>query len=279
MWAGVNANDANAAIRAWAQTILSQRGKPVNVENQMFRDVDRFASALGEGQIDGASVPSETFLALDPKLRPDHLFLAVKQATPYERYVVLVHGTSGITNASGLRGRKITMHQSGRTSLAPHWLEAVMADPSEGIQEEASTGVVRTLSASRAVLGVFFRQSDACVITTNAFALACELNPQLRRNLRVLATSPEVVPSVFFIRLGYINVIKDDLESAILTLHKTTAGQQVLAVFQCDRMERHPASCLEGTRQLLADHERLRRNNGIAEPRLPLAQALNDEKR
>lgn len=280
MWTGVNVNDANAAIQAWAQTILKQRGSVVKVENQMFRETEQLAGMLTAGTIDGASVQSEMFLALDPKLRPDHVFLAVKQASPFEQYVALVHHASGLTNVHGLRGRKIVLHQGPRTSLAALWLATVLAEPGVGVPAGATPGVVPIESASRAVLGVFFRQSDACVVTTNAFALACELNPQLRRDLRVLAISPAIVPSVFFFRPGYTTEVRDQLESAIVTLHQTPAGQQVMAVFQCDRMEKQPAaSCLASTQQLLVEYERLKRGNSPGDPRVPLVQSANDGQR
>lgn len=279
VWTGFNPNDANAAIRAWAQTILKQQGTLVGVENQIFRDVDQLASAVREGKIDGASILSETFLALDPKLRPGYVFLVTKQSTPFEQYVALVHRASGLANAHDLRGRKILLHHGPRMSLAPQWLETILASPLEGLPEGATKGVVRMESASRSVLGVFFRQSDACVVTTNAFALACELNPQLRRDLRVVAMSPAIVPTVFMFCPGYTGEVRDKLESAIVTLHTTPAGQQVLAVFQCDRMERYPVACLESTRQMLTEYHQLKRNNGTGAPRLPLAQILNDEKR
>jgi ABC-type phosphate/phosphonate transport system substrate-binding protein len=278
MWSGVNANDAQAAIQGWTQTILKQRGNEARVETRIYTEVEALAAAFRRGAVDGASIQSERFLALEPELRSGNIFVALKQGSFSDRYVVLVHQASGLTNVAALRGRKIVVHQGARTGLAPCWLETLLADPAEGIREDTTRGLTRLDNASRTVLGVFFRQSDACVVTTNAFALACELNPQLPRQLRVLAVSPPIIPNLFFFRPDYTGTVKDSLESAITALHGTKAGQQILAVFQCDRMERQPASCLESTRQFLADYERLKRNGGLNDKRVPLVQMPSDDK-
>jgi phosphonate transport system substrate-binding protein len=106
------------------------------------------------------------------------------------------------------------------------------------------------------VLQVFFHQADACLVTSNVFALACELNPQLRKELRVLADSPAVVPSVFFFRSGYVAKLRDQLEPAVVEMDQSPAGQEVLTVFQCDGMIKLPVACLNGSRQLLAEYSR-----------------------
>jgi ABC-type phosphate/phosphonate transport system substrate-binding protein len=107
------------------------------------------------------------------------------------------------------------------------------------------------------VLRVFFRQSDACLVTADAFELACELNPQLRRDLKVLVASPPLIPTLLFFRRGCTGPARAEVEAAILDLHSTPAGQQVLTVFQGSRIERHPLSCLDATQALFSEYHRL----------------------
>jgi hypothetical protein len=83
---------------------------------------------------------------------------------------------------------------------------------------------------------VFFRQSDACLVTTNALELACELNPQLHKDLKILTISPPLISTLFFIRPGCASSVHKTMESALLELHSTVAGQQVLTLFQGSHM-------------------------------------------
>jgi ABC-type phosphate/phosphonate transport system substrate-binding protein len=241
---GVNHNDALAAIKTWAKIILKQRGVAVEVKTNISNSPDDLAEALGSGQTDGVSMPTDEFLKL--KVRPEFIYLTTKKHSFTEQYLILVHRNSDIADVVDLRGRKLLMYNNPRMSLASAWVEALMGLPKAG-----SVAMTQIDSASRTVLPVFFHQADACVVTSSVFETACELNPQLQKELRVLVTSPEVVPALFFFRPGYSSRGTDELEVAMLTLQDSPAGQQVLMLFQGDGMVKQPVSCLEITRKLL----------------------------
>ena len=255
-WGGVNRNDACAAIKVWAKAILSERGTTVAVETELFDTPEAGRRALKNGQVDAISMLTEQFLALEPGEQPDTVFVTTKDHSLAERFVLLVNRETGIETLAGLAGRKLLLLANGRTSLAPRWLDTLLAGQSLGPAEKLLGTVTKIESPSKAILQVFFHQAEACLVTSNMFEVACELNPQLRKQLMILAVSPDVVPALFFFRPGYASSQRHQLESAILELDKTPAGLQVLTVFQSDGMVKRPISCLDGSRQLLADYER-----------------------
>ena len=254
-WWGVNPNDAKAAISVWAKTILEQNRIAVTVDTQLFETPEELHQALKSGAIDAVSMLTDQFLTLEPALQPSDIFLATKDHLLTEQYMLLVQRDGGIDQVADLAGRKLVLEANARTSLAPQWLDTLLARSSLGPAEQVLGTVTKIESPSKAVLQVFFHQADACLVTSNVFDLACELNPQLRKKLRVLAVSPEVIPAVFFFRPGYTASVRDQMEPAIVSLNNTTAGLQVLTVFQSDGMVKRPVACLEGSRQLLAEFE------------------------
>ncbi|MFH0998839.1 MAG: PhnD/SsuA/transferrin family substrate-binding protein [Pseudomonadota bacterium] len=249
---GVNHNDMLAAIKTWARAILKLRDIDMDVDTRIIYRPEELAEALRNGQADAASMSMNEFQEL--KTKPEFIFISTRKNSFTEQYVLLVHRNSDITDIGGLRGRKLLLHNSLRMSLASSWVAALL-----GLSEKEAAGITRIDNASRTVLPVFFRQADACVVTSSVFEIASELNPQLQKELRVLASSPEVVPSVFFFRPGYASHAKGELEAAMLTLHESPAGQQVLMLFQGDGMVKQPISCLESTRQMLDESVRSRR--------------------
>ena len=82
-------------------------------------------------------------------------------------------------------------------------------------------------------------------------------HPQVPRQLRLLASSPELVTTAFFFRAGYPKAQQDRVVGESLRVHATPAGQQVLTVFQTERLEEYPASVLDSARALLESHRRL----------------------
>jgi len=98
---------------------------------------------------------------------------------------------------------------------------------------------------------------DGCVVTRRGFETMCELNPQIRLQLRVLTTSPQLVPAVGFIRAGYDSPLREVLFAALRGLEKSSAGAQVLTLFQSDQLHEVPVSLLDTTREFVEAHRRL----------------------
>ena len=84
-----------------------------------------------------------------------------------------------------------------------------------------------------------------------------ELNPQLGQQLKVLATSPELVPSGFCFRRDYNDPLRETIVKELQQIMSTPAGAQVLTLFQSGALEAQPVSCLDSAFELLATHERL----------------------
>ena len=274
IWQGVNRNDASAAIKVWTKAILNQGENVLAVETQIFETPEALSDALKNDHIDAATMLTDEFLGLTPELQPATVFIGTKAQAFTENYVLLVQRNAGISEVAGLAGRKLVCQSNSRTSLALPWFDTLLARQSMGLAETVLGSLTKNDSPSKAVLQVFFHQADACLVTSNVFALASELNPQLRKELKILAVSPAVVPALFFFRPGYTNTLRQQMESAILSMRKTPAGIQVLTVFQSDGMVQCPLASLDGTRQLLAEYERAKNRPAAATPACSL-QSLN----
>ena len=254
----INRNDAKASTLAWGKMILSQRNIVAETVPAVFDRPDDLFHALQNEEIDAAAVLANDFLTHPAAVPPDGVFLAARNGKTTEQYVLLVRQDSGIQDVAGLKGRNLELQESARTSLAPAWLDTVLAEHKLGLTEDMFSKITRNEKVSRVIQRLFFRQTDACVATREAFATAGELNPQVQKELRVLATSQEVVPSCFFFRPGFSPNLRQRIEEAMLALHETAAGKQVLTVFQGERLEKHPLSCLDSASALVAEQARLR---------------------
>jgi phosphonate transport system substrate-binding protein len=84
-----------------------------------------------------------------------------------------------------------------------------------------------------------------------------ELNPQVGKQLRILAVSPEVVPSGFAFRSDYASPYRAQMLVEMGRLADSPAGQQILTLIQTDRIEDQPISCLASAFELLSTHQRL----------------------
>ena len=253
----VNENDAIAAVRIWAQDLAQERHIAADPQPKILRGIAEITAALTNGTVDCLDLTTDEYFALKGAVAMEHCVVAVKDGSITEEYVLLVRGDSGIERLGDLRGHKLGLLRSSRASLAPVWSETILAREGLGSTTGFYSQITTASKISQAVLPVFFRQLDACVVTRSGFETMVELNPQVGRQLKVLASSPPVVPVVFCFRAGYDSPIRAKVLAEIAQWHQTPAGRQILTLFQTETLEEQPVSCLDTALQLLAEHQRL----------------------
>jgi len=257
MFTDVNENDAKASVKAWALAIARERQVPMNTEPIILSGAAQLQRALRDATIDGAAVTTEEYLGLDPGQQSSNLFMSIIGGEFTEEYLLLVRVDSGISDLGGLRGRKIILFDNPRASLARMWLEVILAEKRLSAPTDHFGQVLTAEKLAKVVLPVFFRKQDACIVTRRGFETMCELNPQVRAQLRVVVTSPKLVPAVGFIRPSYHLQLREALMTALTHLETSAAGTQVLTLFQSDQLREAPASLLDSARDLLATHRHL----------------------
>jgi phosphonate transport system substrate-binding protein len=254
MFTEVNMTDARAVVRVWAQTIAKERGIDTDPDTAIFKDFEEMSRALQANLTDavGMTVVEYEKLHRDTLLAP--LFVSLVGGTPAEQYLLLVHSDSGIDGIGRLHGRSLTLLNNVRACVAAAWLGTLLTQKGLKSAAEFFGTVTPVTKPSQAALPVFFRKTDACVLTRSAYATLCELNPQIEKKLKILESSTELVPAVFALRGDYDPPFKDKLLNALQNLHETPAGQQVLTVFLADRLEQRPASALQSAMDIIQRH-------------------------
>ena len=114
------------------------------------------------------------------------------------------------------------------------------------------------------VLPVFFRQADACVVARRGFDAMVELNPQLDKQLRVIATSPKFVPATMVYHKDCPAERKTMLSNLLRDLHVSEAGRQAQMLFNFREFVVIDASLLQPSLDLLAKAARLKARAGGA---------------
>ena len=257
MFAGVNENDAKAAMKIWAQTILLEHNVAVVAESQVLNGNDEIVSAVRNKLLDAVSLTAEEYHALGGEWMSTNSILGVNEGLITQEYLVLVHADSRMDRIEDLKGHSLVFFQNPTASLAPVWLDTQLLKSGMGQTRQVCIRVTQSAKLSQVVLPVFFRQIDACVVTRRGFKTMVELNPQVGQRLKILGTSPPLVPVVFVFRADYSVTVRDRIFTDITKVHTTVASQQVLTLFQCENLEVHSVSCLGPALELLETHARL----------------------
>jgi phosphonate transport system substrate-binding protein len=276
MFTDVNGNDATAAVKAWGQMAAKDHGVATDPEPQIFKDQTALLLAFRNRSVDVAAMTTPEFRAVSKEVRLAPIFVTYEEGKDTVQYVLLVRRDSKIESLADLRGRSFAFHRNSRLSLSQPWLDTLLAE--KGLPPAAAFAgrITQSSRLANVVLPVFFRTTDACVVTRNGFDLMSELNPQVGKELKVIATSVELVPCVFAFRADYSPPFKEQLLDGLRNLHKTPAGLQMLTIFHGEKLEEQPVSCLDSATELLDQHALIANYAGTTNllPRAAAAQTL-----
>jgi len=257
MFTEVNESEARAAMKVWIMTVAKEHGIPVDPELIVYSGADAALRAAETDRVDAYGVTLEEFSVLRAHIAFDRMAVAAHADNYQENYVVLVRQDSGWTELADLRGRELLVLQNPRMSLASIWLDTVLLEKGLGRTSTFFGRIEEQNKPSRVALPVFFRKAAACLMTLKSFAAMQELNPQLGKQLRVLARSPDLVSSVFVFRADFRPSYRERLFQEMHRLSESPAGEQILTLLQSQRIDEQPLSGLDSSLALLAKHRQL----------------------
>ncbi len=263
MLAGVNDNDARASLRALSSVVSRERGIKADPEPVLLSGADALAEALVSAEVDAVATTVDEYWASAGRVRFDRFLMGTHNGDPAERYVLLVRRDTGFAEPTALRGHSLALHSAPRMRLGYLWLEVVLARADALPVTDFFSRLDRTPKLSKAVLDVFFKRIDACLVTQRAFAAVAEMNPQVGKELAPIATSPDLVPSFFGFRSGMDPAFLEKVVRELGSVHHTPAGKQAITIFQVGDLGEFGAEALAPALALL-DEYRARRPDEAA---------------
>jgi ABC-type phosphate/phosphonate transport system substrate-binding protein len=252
----VTNTDIKAAVSVLIQKVAWKHfGKG---ESRFYETLPEMAADLKDRNIEVLATPVEEFMELRKHLPIDPLLISSSDNGTEMEMILLVRKESGIRSFRDLRGRSIVMPQRNPRCLGMYmaWLETlVMVEGSKGVNTYFSS-VKETRTAANAIMPVFFRQADACIVTRQVFELTAEMNPQINRELAIISRKGKLSQGVIAVDRRLPEERRQRLLQAFLTLHQTPEGQQLLMLFKVRKLVPFVPGYLKGTETLFAEYHR-----------------------
>ncbi len=168
-----------------------------------------------------------------------------------------------IQHLGELRGRRLCMLKAPKMCVAPDWLSTILDEGHFGPSEQFFGSVATDSKASRVVLPVFFGQTDACLTSKRSFDTMCELNPQVAKDLTVIASSPVMVVTFYIFHRNYHGLSRERFAKVYSDLPNSAAGRQLATLFQFENLVVKDIACLAPALGVLAAAERARGKSGV----------------
>ncbi len=251
-----NESDILAAMRVWAGTLTAERKIRLDPNMTIYPSVEAAATAVRQDRVDALAMLLEEYGTLPSGLLEGPFLLIEGNGRTHTEFVLLTRKADPINGLRDLDGARIVIHDDPFNELGLCWLNAQLAAAGMDRLDVVAKQVEKQSKLSSTVLGLFFGKFDACLLRNTGFETMVELNPQVGRQLGVVAKSAPVIGSLFCTRKTYNPTTKRGVFRQIILMDQSVAGKQVLGMFKSDRMIEVPAERVEESLSLLGKWRR-----------------------
>jgi ABC-type phosphate/phosphonate transport system substrate-binding protein len=256
VFSDVDQSDAQIAMELWARELSRKIGIP-QARVTIFKDATEIAEQVRSGDIHMVILPAMEYISQRKKLNIVPAYVAENKSGRDMESLLIVRRDSGIKTPRDLKGKTLATLPAAKNEAGFVWLNALLGRET-GRPASKYLGTIHTSpKPSQAVMGVFFRQFGGAVVTRGSYETCKVLNPQLERDLTVIAASKNLLSEITCLSTTLSPRLRQAVDSSVLTMHETSAGRQMVTLFQIDRVIPFRPDCLTGLEELLRERERL----------------------
>jgi ABC-type phosphate/phosphonate transport system substrate-binding protein len=249
-----NENDALASVKIWTESLAEQLGIEKNPLPHLYHDLVQLKDAVSNATADFFYITTEEYFHLRAYFDTQNCIVPVKNDSPYEKYILLAHKDSGILSLKDLAQSSLVMFDNSRMIVGPAWLDNLLFEENLGSLEKHFKSIELVSKVNMAILPVFFQKKNACFVTRDAYLIMAELNPQLLKQLVIVAESEPFVPAGLFFRKGYASSFKQRLYEEITQWTEIPSYRQLAVIFQLDGLIPSESTILDETVLVFQKH-------------------------
>jgi ABC-type phosphate/phosphonate transport system substrate-binding protein len=247
----LNQADTLAATRVWASAMGQGNGLWKDSDVQIYDGAASLIAAVNKGEADIISMGTQEFVEVESQLHAIPVLTYMQGGHVENEYLILVRQDSSIKTISDLRGKRMALPRGGRNSMASLWLDGLLDENGLPGKAEFFRELKDVQKPSQTILPIFFKQLEAGIVLRSAYDTAVALNPQIGRQLEVLAASSKFVWMVICLRTGISPEKREQYIRQALKLHEKANGLQALNIFRIDRLVLWDPSYLNTVREFL----------------------------
>ncbi len=226
--------DNMLAIKAWFNILAKEVGEEIDVI--YYSDLLKLEKDFKEHKIEYVSI--NLYHYLNNKKRFDSYISEYwsirKGEEKLDDYLIIVHEDSKIDGLKDISNKTIAIKNK-------NYLDTLFLNKELSKEKnlDGNNKLKTVKSFSRAVLDVFFKKYDVCVVPKYSFELASELNPILNKRLKVISSSgPTFLPVIAFFHKNTKQILKDKFEQSVKNMKNTVAGKNIFNLFKMEELYR-----------------------------------------
>lgn len=258
----VNFSDGNAALEMWMKStkksLLAKGIKKIDIVYKSYDNLSELEEDMTNNKIDVFSVKSTDYFRM--KRVNDYIpfFAGTRSVTSkFENFILIANKKSGYKNISDIANEEIITAKTVYEDIQTIWANVAIKEGSGKKLKKTINFESTLITESNLLLGVFFGKYKCAVVSQSVYEVVCELNPKVKSDIVILATSGSLINNFFARKKNISNSTLEILEVYATDLNEVDDGRQILNLFKVDRVERISKNDIEETKQLIQKHKLL----------------------
>lgn len=222
-------------IEEFRKRFLKLGIKKIAIDYRTYESSEAMEQDIIKGKVNVLIVVTTDFYKFGNKSSYESIITSVTSPkSKFENYILITNSDAGNLSqivSDGIQISTFTPHQ-----LKTMWIKLFLFEKNK----TKKINLIETqFSEANIILSLFFGKTKNAVVSRSAFDLVCELNPQVKGKIKVVAESQNLVNTFMVYKksvdtdMDMINV----LTSVTKDLKNDPVGKQILSLFRIDRME------------------------------------------
>ncbi len=251
----IDAKDIKISLEFWAKELSLQT--EIRMNSYFYKDIHKLKKDFDEEKIDVVAASSLIFIKnFDLSTLQDGFKSVAKNEEGQNRLLLLVQKDAKINSLKDLKYKKIARLNSDLEELYlnTHLQKDFKKDANQFFKKN-----IFVKKYSKAILKLFFKKADAALVTESAFNLASEMNPQIKKRLKIIKKEDLQLMSSSYFRKGVDKEKIQIFKEQAFKIHETKRGEQILTVFKSDHVVESTVEELEIVKKIYKEYLALKR--------------------
>jgi ABC-type phosphate/phosphonate transport system substrate-binding protein len=253
----IDPRDAKAATELLAKEISRNMGLTTTPDIIIFAKLSDLSAAIRRNELGMVSMPTLDYLRIRDTIPLVPVVVGAHNGGRGTSYVLVARRNSTVKTFTDLKGKSLLLPPSTKHEASRLWLELQVTRVRGGTPTSFFSSMREFPKVSQAIMAVFFKQADAALVTRAAYDTSTLLNPQIGRDLGVIAESEYFSDGITCFPTTLSKSAQAIIAAAIAKLNATTTGRQLYTVFQTSGTTPFKPAYLEGLEKLLRERSQL----------------------
>ncbi len=256
----LNKKDAQIATEYWFNQIILDIKEPTKTKTVVYHDLPSLIAVIRAKQVDFVGLTSLDYFQIKDNL-PLEPFLAYTVGGKLGTiYYLLVSKDQESTSLNGLKNKRLLVQKHDESGQIPIlWLNSLLRKQGLPPADVFFRSIKMVETASQAILPIFFKQADCCIVAREGFETSRELNPQIGEKLAIAVRSPSLLIGLLAVRKDVSETIKKAVAEVAVNLASYPKGKQILTLFRIGGFRHFQPTDLDSVLELIKEQNKIKK--------------------